>query len=94
MVAAEAFEFEVPAGVRVVVGIVPHDVDGDGDLDLLYCNYRTTTRTRHYNRRVVRRRDNWLFINQGELRFTESDKRGITDAVQLRRQVLGLRRGR
>ncbi|MBI2919520.1 MAG: VCBS repeat-containing protein [Planctomycetes bacterium] len=79
----KTLEFAVPAGVRgvVVQGIVPHDVDGDGDLDLLFCNYSNNdSNSGSYNRVAsYDGADNWLFVNQGGLRFTEeSDARGLT----------------
>ncbi|KAF0242267.1 MAG: ASPIC/UnbV domain-containing [Planctomycetota bacterium] len=76
-------EFQVPPGTEgvVVQGIVPSDFDRDGDIDLYLCCYKTRNSKDHQNNRVMDfgGADNYLFINQGGLRFTEeSDARGIT----------------
>lgn len=73
---------KVAPGIRGVSiqGIVPGDVDADGDLDLFFCNYTNIESDQLRINRVVSSdgMDNWLFINQGGLKFTEeSDERGI-----------------
>lgn len=78
----EKLKAKVVPGVRgvSVQGIVPADVDGDGDLDLFFCNYSNIESDQLRINRVISSdgMDNWLFINQGGLRFTEeSDERGI-----------------
>jgi hypothetical protein len=76
-------EFEVPPlteGVTVQ-GIVPADFDRDGDIDLYFCCYKTlASRDVKFNRvEAFDGADNYLFVNQGGLKFTEeSDARGIT----------------
>jgi hypothetical protein len=78
----DALEFEVPPRIRNVVnqGIFPWDVDRDGDLDLLFANYMNNeSQKERFNRvHALDGADNWLFVNQGGLKFTEeSDRRGI-----------------
>lgn len=79
----ERLRAAVAKGIRGVSiqGIVPGDVDGDGDLDIFFCNYSNIESDQLAINRVVSNdgMDNWLFINQGGLKFTEeSDARGIT----------------
>ena len=76
-------EFDVPEGVRdiAVMGIVPADVDRDGNLDLFFCCYgNRDSKGSEFNRIDARDgADNYLFMNHGGLKFTEeSDRRGIT----------------
>lgn len=79
----DAFEFELPLGMRGVAlqTIVPFDANGDGLLDLFMGAYgHQESRSERYN--LVEAHDggdNYLFINQGDLQFSEeSEERGIT----------------
>ncbi len=79
----KALAAPVGKGIRgvSVQGIIPADVDGDGDLDIFFCNYTNIESDQLRINRVVSNdgMDNWLFMNQGGLKFTEeSDARGIT----------------
>ncbi|MCE9584048.1 MAG: VCBS repeat-containing protein [Planctomycetes bacterium] len=78
-----ALEMDVPESLHDinVMGVVPGDFDEDGDLDLVYCCYSSRdSKLFQFNRvESYDGADNYLFVNQGGLRFTEeSDKRGIT----------------
>ncbi len=79
----EALEFTLPRGVRglAVQGITAADIEGDGDLDLLLAVHSDSrSGLEGFNTYIANDGgDNLLFVNQGELRFTEeSDARGIT----------------
>jgi Flp pilus assembly protein TadD len=78
----DAFEFENVVGLRgiAIQTIVPFDANGDGLLDLFFGVYgNNESRSEAYN--LVEAHDggdNYLFINQGGLKFREqSDARGI-----------------
>ena len=81
---SRALEFENPVGVRwnETQMMTAGDVNGDGLLDLFIGGYQTNrsgTAERFNRVDADDGSDNLLFINQGELRFTEeSDLRGIT----------------
>ncbi len=75
--------YQAPEGLRdvTVMGIVPGDADGDGDPDLFFCCYwNRESKHERFNRiAAYDGTDNYLFINQGGMTFTEeSDARGIT----------------
>lgn len=77
-----AFAMPNPVGLRrlAIQSVTPFDADGDGDTDLFFSVYGSgESRGDHYN--VVEAYDggdNHLFINGGELSFTEeSEARGI-----------------
>jgi tetratricopeptide (TPR) repeat protein len=79
----EALEFENPVGLRGIKTqtIVPFDVNGDGLLDLYFGVYGSSvSRGDDYN--LVEAHDggnNYLFINQGDLKFKEETvERGIS----------------
>jgi hypothetical protein len=79
----QALEVVVGRSVRgiQVQSIEPVDIDADGDLDLFFCNYSNTDSNGPNFNRIASYdgQDNWLFVNQGGLKFTEeSDSRGIT----------------
>ncbi|MCE9584046.1 MAG: VCBS repeat-containing protein [Planctomycetes bacterium] len=78
-----ALSAKLAPGIRGVAphGIVPADIDGDGFLDLFFCNYsQAESNGKSFNRvAAYDGMDNWLFMNHGALNFTEeSDERGIT----------------
>ncbi|KAF0246491.1 MAG: putative FG-GAP repeat [Planctomycetota bacterium] len=75
--------FDAPIGLHSVnvEGIVPADLDRDGDLDLFFACYSNgDSKHAEFNRVVAHDgADNYLFVNQGGLKFTEeSEARGIT----------------
>jgi hypothetical protein len=79
----DALPFEVAPGTGdlMFLGVVPGDVDRDGDHDLFFCGYRTRDSGGASFNRISAHdgADNLLFINHGGLRFTEeSDARGIS----------------
>ncbi|MEK7470073.1 MAG: VCBS repeat-containing protein [Planctomycetota bacterium] len=79
----DALVFPIGQGERdlSIQGIVPHDVDGNGLLDLFFCVYSNrNSKGPNYNRVVAYDgADNHLFMNKGHLAFSEeSDARGIT----------------
>ncbi|KAF0246496.1 MAG: fg-gap repeat [Planctomycetota bacterium] len=78
----DRLEFEIPVGMRDVnvQTIVPHDIDGDGQLDLfLGCyKHRGSSQSEFNHLMAFDGADNLLFMNKGQLRFKEeSDARGI-----------------
>lgn len=80
---ADTFEFPNPVGLRrlAVQTLVPFDANGDGLLDLFFAVYGSAlSRGDEYNSVEAHDgADNHLFINQGDLTFTEeSDARGIS----------------
>ncbi|MCC6739624.1 MAG: VCBS repeat-containing protein [Planctomycetia bacterium] len=75
--------FDTPVGLRgvIVQALVPADFDRDGDIDFCVCNYSDADSKQQLFNRIVAYdgADNYLFVNQGGLNFTEeSDARGIT----------------
>ena len=77
-----ALELELPPGLvkPSLQLIVPADVDGNGFPDLYVCGYQNSgSRSERFNNvAAYDGDDNLLFMNHGELRFTEeSDARGI-----------------
>ncbi|MEK7470069.1 MAG: VCBS repeat-containing protein [Planctomycetota bacterium] len=69
-------------GTRAVLvqGVEPMDADGNGLIDLFFCNYSSTDSLgRDFNRvAAYDGMDNWLFMNYGKLDLREeSDGRGI-----------------
>jgi hypothetical protein len=63
-----------------VMGVLPADLDGNGFLDLFFCCYSNeNSLTQNFNSVAsYDGNDNWLFLNQGGLKFTEeSEERGI-----------------
>ncbi|KAF0246489.1 MAG: ASPIC/UnbV domain-containing [Planctomycetota bacterium] len=78
----EALVFPIGPGERdlSIQGIVPHDIDGNGLLDLFFCVYSNrNSKGPKYNRVMAfDGADNHLFMNKGHLAFTEeSEARGI-----------------
>ncbi|MEZ6013898.1 MAG: FG-GAP-like repeat-containing protein [Planctomycetota bacterium] len=78
-----AFALPNPVGLRrlAIQTIVPFDLEGDGDLDLFFAVYgSSTSRGDDYNTvDATDGADNHLAVNLGGLRFSEeSDARGIT----------------
>lgn len=79
----KAIEFPLRPGERglLIQGIVPADIDRNGFLDLFFCVYSNqNSKLDRYNRIAAHDgADNYLFLNRGDLVFTEeSDARGIT----------------
>lgn len=77
-----ALEVRLGRAVRGIQtqSIEPVDIDADGDLDLFFCNYSNNESNGPRFNRISSHdgQDNWLFVNQGGLRFREeSGERGI-----------------
>jgi hypothetical protein len=78
-----ALRFPIRPGERdlLVQAIVPHDLDGNGLLDLWFGIYTNrNSKGQNFNRvHATDGADNQLFMNLGGLRFSEeSDRRGMT----------------
>ena len=79
----DALVWDIGPGDRdlSIQGIVPCDIDRDGNLDLFLCVYSNrNSKGSNYNRiAAYDGADNYLFMNHGGLKFTEeSDRRGIS----------------
>ncbi|MCE9584050.1 MAG: VCBS repeat-containing protein [Planctomycetes bacterium] len=79
----DALVFPIKPGERdiSVQGIVPYDIDGNGELDLFFCVYsnRNSKGSRYNRLAAFDGADNYLMMNKGHLVFSEeSDARGLT----------------